>query len=66
MTDALSIITRNVAKAIGVYPAKGEIREEADADLVLLDPNLQINTVVSRGVKAYENGTVLLKGSFEK
>lgn len=65
LPDALSIITKNVAKAIGVSSDKGELREDADADFVVLNKNLDIELVFCRGKKAFENGEVLMKGAFE-
>ena len=55
----------DVAKAIGVSSDKGELREDADADFVVLNKNLDIELVFCRGKKAFENGEVLMKGAFE-
>ena len=44
--DALTYITSNVAKGLEVYPRKGYIGEGSDADLLLLDENLDIDTVI--------------------
>lgn len=62
---ALCFETENVAKALEIYPKKGAVAVESDADLVLLGENLAIETVVAKGVVMMENGQILKKGLFE-
>lgn len=47
-SQAVSLITSNVAESLNLKQ-KGHINPDADADLVILDEDLQINTVISRG-----------------
>ncbi|EPZ54044.1 amidohydrolase family protein [[Clostridium] sordellii ATCC 9714] len=47
--DALTFMTSNVAKALELYPKKGAIKENSDSDMILLDENLNIDTVIARG-----------------
>ena len=47
--QALCLITRNVAQALQLYPAKGCLAAGADGDLVLLDKEWEIDTVFARG-----------------
>lgn len=54
--DAVSVITKNVAEALMLYPVKGCIAKNADADLVLLDKDLNIDTVIVLGKKAVTDG----------
>jgi beta-aspartyl-dipeptidase (metallo-type) len=65
MSTALSVITSNVAKIIGLYPVKGCIKPQSDADILLLDEELNIHSVFAKGRKMMENGVVIVKGSFE-
>jgi N-acetylglucosamine-6-phosphate deacetylase len=48
--DAVRMLTANPAKLLGIEFKKGALRTGADADIVLLDENLQITNVWTRGV----------------
>jgi beta-aspartyl-dipeptidase (metallo-type) len=61
---AISVITANPA-AILKLSQKGLIETGRDADLVLLDGNLEIDTVIAMGRVMVENGVPLVKGTFE-
>lgn len=63
--DALPFITSNVAKGLEIYPKKGCIREESDADLLILDKELNLDTVIARGKLMMEKGVLLKKGTYE-
>lgn len=63
--DALSFLTSNVSKALNIYPKKGIIREESDADLLILDKNLDINTVIANGKIMINEKEVIIKGTYE-
>lgn len=65
LAEALTYFTSNVAKALELYPKKGCIAENADADLLLLDENLKIDTVLAKGVVMMERGTLLVRGTYE-
>ena len=64
--EALSYVTSNVAKGLEIYPRKGSIEEGADADLLLLDENFDIDTVVANGRVMIENKEILVYGSYEQ
>ena len=64
LEDALKVITVNPAEAY-VLKNKGEIAEGKDADLVILDDQLNILSVIAKGKTVVENGKVLVKGTFE-
>jgi len=62
---ALSIITKNVAQ-IFQLDSKGIIKEDKDADLVLIDrDDLKIDTVIARGNILFENKKPIVKGTFK-
>lgn len=62
---ALSFLTTNVSKALNIYPQKGTIKEESDADVLILDKNLEIKTVIANGKLMIHEGEVLYKGTYE-
>lgn len=65
LETVLPFITSNVAKALAMYPSKGAVQIGSDADLVLLDQDLQVNGVFARGRCMMLDGVVLVKGTFE-
>lgn len=66
MEEAIQLITSNVAKALELYPRKGCLLAESDADLVLLDGDLQVDTVMAKGRLMMCGKKLLAKGSFEQ
>jgi beta-aspartyl-dipeptidase (metallo-type) len=65
LESALQVITSNPARILKLKN-KGEIREEKDADLVLLDKEkLTIDTVIAKGKVMVEGGVPIIKGTFE-
>lgn len=65
MDKALAFITTNVSKALNLYPKKGIIGEDSDADILILDKNLDIQTVIANGKLMIEDGEILVKGTYE-
>lgn len=63
--DALKYVTSNVAKALDIYPKKGAICENSDGDVILLDENLDIDTVIAKGKVIVENKEALVFGTYE-
>lgn len=66
LEEGLSLITLNPAKALKLYPLKGTIRENSDADIILLDNKLNIHTVIAKGQVMVNNGEAIVNGFFEK
>ena len=66
ISTAVKIITGNVANALKLYPAKGNIGVGADADILLLNEQLEIEYVIAMGKKLMENKKVIVKGTFEE
>ena len=65
LEEALSLGTRNVAKALEVYPKKGAVHEGSDADALVLNGDLSMNTVIARGSLMMQDGVLLKKGTYE-
>ncbi|SNX55098.1 beta-aspartyl-peptidase [Thermoanaerobacterium sp. RBIITD] len=66
LEQAIKIITENVAKILFLYPNKGYIKEDSDADFVILDNNLNISSVIARGKFMIKFNEIINKGMFEK
>ena len=66
----LEIVTRvvstNPAQANGLYPQKGCLRVDSDADFIIYDDDYAIATVVAKGKVMVQDGQVLVKGTFER
>ncbi len=62
---ALSFATRNVAQALEIGARKGSIQAGLDADLLLLDEQLNIRTVIAKGRVMMCDGQIQVKGTFE-
>lgn len=66
ITDAIKIITSNIAKFTKLYPRKGCLANNSDADILVLDKALQLQHVWARGTHMVENGKPIVFGTFEK
>ena len=66
METAIQLITSNVARALELYPEKGTVRPGSHADMVLLDENLHIDTVMAMGKLMMKDTQLLVKGAFEE
>lgn len=65
LREAMRFSTENVAKALNIYPAKGMLSEGSDADILLLNADLDIDTVLAKGKVLMSGREVLVKGNFE-
>ena len=65
LTEAISLATLNVAKALGLYPNKGCIQQGSDADLLILNTDLTLDTVIANGKIMVKEGKILQKGVYE-
>lgn len=61
---AIRVITENPATVLKLSQ-KGRIEAGRDADLVLLDENLEVDTVIAMGKVMVENAVPVVKGTFE-
>lgn len=66
LEDILKLVTSNPAKRVGIFPNKGTLEEGKDADLLILDDTLEIESVMARGQVMIHRGEVLIKGTFEE
>ncbi|GEL78014.1 beta-aspartyl-peptidase [Tenuibacillus multivorans] len=64
LSQALQVITKNPATILGLKQ-KGFLREGQDADLVLLDDSLEIDTVMALGQVMVQDKQAVVKGTFE-
>jgi len=65
LTDILTMVTINPAKRTGIHKHKGSLEEGKDADLLILNPDFKIQTVMAKGRLMIHEGKVLVKGTFE-
>lgn len=64
--NIIKFATSNVANSLGIFPEKGCIQEGSSADLLLLDENFLIDTLISKGKIMIENKNIIVKGTYEK
>jgi beta-aspartyl-dipeptidase (metallo-type) len=64
--DSLKMVTANPAKRVGLFAGKGSLSTGKDADLLILDQNLNIATVFAKGQLMIDDGKQLVKGTFEE
>ena len=66
IANAIEFATRNVARALGLEGRKGSLAPGYDADILLLDQHLNIDTVFARGQLMMQGGELKVKGTFEQ
>ncbi|MGQ9637077.1 MAG: beta-aspartyl-peptidase [Thermodesulfobacteriota bacterium] len=64
--EILKLVTINPAKRIGIDSFKGSLEEGKDADLLILNEDLEIESVIAKGKMVIHQGRVLAKGTFEE
>lgn len=64
LSDVLPMFTRNVA-ALMRWPDRGHLGVGAHADLVVLDPEHRVESVMARGAFLVREGRALVRGPFE-
>jgi beta-aspartyl-dipeptidase (metallo-type) len=65
LADALRTVTANPAASLGLSPAKGILAAGSDADVTVLNADLEIERVYARGSCMVADGTPLVRGTFE-
>jgi beta-aspartyl-dipeptidase (metallo-type) len=64
LEQALQLVTSNVARVLGMQDIKGSVSEGADADLVLLDEQDRIDTVIAGGEVLVRERRAIPRGPF--
>lgn len=65
LEKAIRPVTENVAKALKLYPTKGCLAASSDADIVLLDEDLNINSVYAKGICMLRDGKMRVHANFD-
>ena len=65
LEDALPFFTTNVARALGLEKSKGRVVRDMDADLLILDDDLNLDYVIARGQVMMKEGQVVVRGTYE-
>lgn len=63
--NALRFFTVNVSEALEIYPKKGVIQENSDADVVIVNEEMNIVSVIANGKLMLDNGKLMTKGTYE-
>lgn len=65
LETAIRVAGENPARANGLWPRKGTLRPDSDGDLLILDEEMHIDTVVARGRVMVRDGKAVVKGTYE-
>lgn len=65
LEQAIKLLTSTPADLLGQKGKKGCVAAGADADLLILDENLDIDSLFARGKTAVWQGEIIMKGRFE-
>lgn len=63
---ALKIVTENVANTLKLEDKKGSIKVGFDADILILNSDLNMNKLYAMGKKMVDNGEPIVLGTFEE
>jgi beta-aspartyl-dipeptidase (metallo-type) len=65
LAEALPLVTTNVARVLGIGTRKGSLTVGKDADVVVLNTDYSVETVIARGRVLVQNGQPLVRGPWE-
>jgi beta-aspartyl-dipeptidase (metallo-type) len=65
LEKALPFFTTNVARALGLDRSKGRIAKDMDADMLILDGDLNLDYVIARGQVMMKEGQLVVRGTYE-
>ena len=63
--EALPYVTTNIAKALRLEKTKGQIKENFDADILMLNNQNKIDTFISRGKVMMDDSKLIVQFPFE-
>jgi len=66
MEDSLRIVSSNPARRIGLFDSKGSLEAGKDADLLILEPDLDIDSVLASGRLMVHHKQIMVRGTFEE
>ena len=64
LSDALATVTRNPARILGLK-SKGELIPGLDADVLIVQDDFSVDSLVAKGEVLVQNGIALVKGHYE-
>ncbi|MCU0593604.1 MAG: beta-aspartyl-peptidase [Desulfobacterales bacterium] len=64
--DSLKVVTCNPAQRAGLAASKGSLQTGKDADLLILNRDLTIDSVLAKGRLMVGRGKITVKGTFEE
>jgi len=65
LSQALPLVTTNVARVLGIGDRKGSLAAGKDADIVFLTEDLMVDAVIARGRVMVREGHAVVRGPFE-
>ncbi len=65
ISEMISVVTHNPARALGLYPSSGGLGPGSRADVLVVDDALSISTVILQGEIVVDGGRLLRRGYFE-
>lgn len=65
LDEAIQFLTKNPAKALKLYPTKGKLSENSDADILLLNEEFDIVDVFAKGKQFMKDKKIIIKGTYE-
>lgn len=65
LEKSLKFFTTNVSKALSIYPKKGTIQEGSDGDLLIIDKDMNLLSVIANGILVMDEAKMLVKGTYE-
>jgi beta-aspartyl-dipeptidase (metallo-type) len=65
LEDLTKMVTSNPARRAGLFGEKGSLETGKDADIILLDPELSLESVMAKGRLLVHDRQVVVKGTFE-
>lgn len=65
ISDAIQIVTSNVAKVLKLWPTKGTITIGSDADMIVINKDFKLTNVWAKGQHMVNDSKAIVWGTFE-